>query len=197
MVQHMLQNVAFLPETPQDNALFMSLESYMETNPEADSTSMDTHPSVSWLDLSIDHEDALLSTEFWPEDWQDQVHTNKILETRNINEHPFSWQLRCRNWILEIQSMTSLDKIERLIESIEKQAQGRHLELVYDAYNRRLDRLAWREQFNILRRMQYEKAKRVFAIVDRFPMVMRNGKAKIIVFNSAKKSELEKAGYRA
>ena len=194
MNQHTMQNVAFLPETPQDNALFMGLELYKEANPEADSISMDTHPYVAWLDLSTDHEETFLDQEFWPADWEN-VSISSVSPKPEAFDYKV-WALQCRNWSNQISCMTSLHQIELLIESIEHQADGKALDLVYYAYNTRIAHLQIREHANMLHR---EVSKRVFVVVEKvqYPLIMRKAGAKVLAFNPKKAKEYELAGYRA
>ena len=211
MNQHMVQNVAFLPETPQDNALFMGIELYEETNPEADSISMDTHPSVAWLELSTDHEEVFLGSDYWHEDWEssmlitDQVPDGPFLveqapsywENLRLGKGPSNpWHDQCLNWVNQLTCMTSLHQIELLIESIEHQADGKALDLVYYAYNTRIAHLQIREHANMLHR---EVSKRVFVVVEKvqYPLIMRKAGAKVLAFDPKKAKEYELAGYRA
>jgi len=217
MNQHMVQNVSFAPDFREAGLLWQSLDDYRANNPEANQVDMDDPLSgqsvakTAFVDFATDHEELFLDQEFWHEDWEsgmllefqkpdgtlfldDKVYDWEGLNLSKGTSNP--WHDQCLNWVNQLTCMTSLNAIELFVESIEKRAEGRALDIVYQAYNARLTHLQMREHVNMLKR---EESKRVFVVVEKvqYPLIMRKAGAKVLAFNPKKAKEYELAGYRA
>jgi len=178
---HMLQNIEFLSMVPD--------KQWVLPEPHLDLP----YEYLDQFDLLETFEaEQLLDPEQIEEGFAAAVH-----HVVHPDEDAIDWSLQCRNFINQILSVANINSLEILIERIEAHAKGRHLELVYDAYNQRTVHLQMREHVNMLKREQYEKSKRAFVVVERFPLIMRKGAAKIVVFDAARKAQYERVGYRA
>ncbi|MGB7510495.1 MAG: hypothetical protein WBP54_04295 [Pelodictyon phaeoclathratiforme] len=58
-----------------------------------------------------------------------------------------AWNEQCQEWIAQIRRKRNSGTLETLMEEIEKQANGAHIELVWEAYNLRNEQL--REKFGL------------------------------------------------
>jgi hypothetical protein len=166
-VNTMLNNVMFIEDAPHESMLFMSLADFMEQHDDRDPVGDLGFAPDDWIEIE-DAEDKVVEMPdvdglVWLNDgeidfqirledldWKDQVWLCSLEESDpKPKQHTFKddqWPQMCRDWISELSVQTSIDKMDRILDKAE--SYGLALNMVYEAYQKRLEHLQWRENYN-------------------------------------------------